>query len=213
MTKIRETVVYQFDELTDDAKEKAREWFREASAGDNYFSENVIEDAAICAAILGINLRTKRVSLMGGGTRLKPCIYWSGFYSQGDGASFEGTYCYAKGARKAIRKHAPQDAELHRIADELQEAQRKYFYAICASIETCGWYSHSHSMQFSVTAERDNMPSIEEAEETIPELMRDFADWIFAQLRQEYEYQNSDECVDENIRANEYEFGEDGKRV
>ncbi len=36
--------------------------------------------------------------------------------------------------------------------------------------------------------------------------------WIYRQLEKEYEYQNSDECVDENILCNSYTFTEDGKR-
>lgn len=41
--------------------------------------------------------------------------------------------------------------------------------------------------------------------------MRAFADWIYRQLETEYDYQNSDEQVDESIIANEYEFTEEGK--
>ena len=108
--------VYKFDELNDSAKENARQWFRESSAGDDDTS-CTYEDAATCGDILGIDLRTRSVKLMGGGTRLEPCIYYSGFSSQGDGACFEGSYAYAKGSTKKIREHAPQEAELHRIAD------------------------------------------------------------------------------------------------
>jgi hypothetical protein len=42
--------------------------------------------------------------------------------------------------------------------------------------------------------------------------MRDFADWIYSQLEKEYEWQNADEQVDDTIRANAYEFDEDGAR-
>ena len=93
-------------------------------------TSSVYEDAAQCGKILGIDLNTKPVKLMGGGTRYDPCIWFSGFASQGDGACFDGTYAYAKGAVKAIRAHAPEDKELHRIADELQAIQRRYFYRI-----------------------------------------------------------------------------------
>lgn len=43
--------------------------------------------------------------------------------------------------------------------------------------------------------------------------MRDFADWIYERLSDEYDYQTSDSAVEETIRANEYEFDEDGERV
>ena len=210
--RVTETTVFKFDELTDQAKEKAREWWRDCQAQDNDTS-CTFEDAATCAEILGIDLRTRSVKFMGGGTRMEPCIYYSGFWSQGDGACFEGSYQYAKGAAKKIRSHAPQDTELHRIADELQKIQRKYFYAVRAWMKHRGHYSHSGCMEVSVTAERDNTPSIEEAEEGVTQLMRDFADWIYDQLKKEWEWVNADEQVDESIRANEYEFSEDGAIV
>lgn len=208
-----ETEVYKFDELSDRAKEKARDWYRQTALDYDWY-DSVYEDAATCGNILGIDLNQKPVKLMGGGTRCDPAIYFSGFSSQGDGACFEGTYSYAKGAAKKIREHAPQDTELHRIADELQALQRRYFYSLEATMKHRGHYSHSHCMEFTVTAERDNLPPLTgDAEDALPELMRDFADWIYSQLEKEYEWLMSDEQVDESIRANEYEFEEDGSRA
>ena len=77
-----------------------------------------------------------------------------GFHSQGDGASFFGTYCHARGACKAIRAHAPRDDELHRIADELQAAQRGNFWQLTAAIRQQGRYCHEYSMAIEV--ERDS---------------------------------------------------------
>jgi hypothetical protein len=53
---------------------------------------------------------------------------------------------------------------------------------------------------------------LREAEEAAIETARDAMRWIYRRLEREYEYQNSVECVDEVIRANEYEFTEDGRR-
>lgn len=84
--------LYQFDELSDDAKEKARDWYRQASRDDSFWSEIAIDDAATVLKACGFDVYQRRVKLMGGGTRLKPAIYFSGFYSQGDGACFEGAW-------------------------------------------------------------------------------------------------------------------------
>src|SRR5271165_3112024 len=116
--RIVETSVYEFTELSDAAKDKARVWFRETI--DDDWWDSVYDDFERICPILGVTLATRAVRLFGGGTRQKPCIWFSGFASQGDGASFEGAYGFATGARKAIRAHAPQDSELHRIADGLQ---------------------------------------------------------------------------------------------
>ena len=83
------TTVYQFPELSDAAKEKARSWYRELGPHDDWW-DAVHEDFERVCEILGIRLKTTPVRLMGGGTRAKSCIWFSGFWSQGDGA------CYAE---------------------------------------------------------------------------------------------------------------------
>ena len=211
--RVVETNVFQYDELDDRAKERAREWYSRHVFEDSCDWEFVYEDAAEVADILGIDLRQRRVQLMGGGHRYEPSIYFSGFWSQGDGACFEGTYRYAKGATKKIREYAPQDKELHRIADELQAVQRKHFYHLIASMNHTGHYRHSGCMSVEVEHTEDAYRDIGDAEDDIRQLMRDFADWIYDRLESEYDYQTSDEAVEEAIRANEYEFDEEGERA
>ena len=118
MPEIICTTVYQFPELSDAAKEKARSWYRELGPHDDWW-DAVYEDFERVCEILGIRLKTTPVRLMGGGTRAKPCIWFSGFWSQGDGACFEGYWSHAKGAAARIRDYAPTDATLHGIADRL----------------------------------------------------------------------------------------------
>lgn len=217
MARTIETTVYQYDELSEAAQEKAREWYRTAaSIGDDFFSECVIEDAACVAEILGIDIRQTRKTLLGGGHRYEPTVYFSGFWSQGDGACFDGRYSYKKGASKAIREYCP-DKELHRIADALQAAQKKNFYKLWATCKHSGHYYHSGCMAVDVGHDDDSpcyrSREIGISEDDIRQLMRDFADWIYKQLENEWEYQNSDEQVTESIRANEYEFTENGERA
>ena len=195
--------LYQFDELSDKAKETARQWWRDLEAQDSDASYT-IDDSAEIATLLGITLEGRRGSP-------HPAIYWSGFYNQGDGACFEGTYRYAKGAAKAARALAPKDATLHRIADELQAAQQTAFYQLAAVCQHSGHYSHSGCM--SVEVERDSPAyqyATKEQDSAVRDALRSFADWIYRQLESEYEYRMSDENVDESIRANEYEFNQDG---
>lgn len=212
MPKVIETTVYTFDELSESAKETARSWYREGRIDDDWH-EAVFEDFQAICTILGITLATKPVRLMGGGVRRKPCIWFRGFWSQGDGASFDGTYAYTPRSAKAIRSYAPRDEELHSIADALQAVQRRNFYQLHAEIVQHGLYCHEYSMTISV--ERDS-PTYQDmtadAEETVIEALRDLARWLYRQLEREYEYQTSDEAVDKAITANEYTFTEDGRR-
>ena len=51
-----------------------------------------------------------------------------------------------------------------------------------------------------------------DAEEAVAEAIRDLARWLYRQLEQEYDYQMSNEVVDEGIVANGYMFTEAGSR-
>lgn len=213
MRKI-EVILYQFDELSEKAKEKAREWYREGEAQDFGAHGEIFEPAETAAKILGITFRQDVVKLQGGGTRTEPDIRWSGFSSQGDGASFVGSYEYAKGSSKAIRAEFGTDEKLWAIADGLTELQKKHGYKLQATIEQSGHYVHKYSMSVDLyTHTVGKSETFADAEKELLELMRDFAQWIYYGLEEEYTYRMSDEAVDESIIANEYEFTEDGKRA
>ena len=212
MPQIIETTVYEFHELSDDAKEQARAWFREG-VGDWDWYDCIYEDFEEVCRILGIELRTCTVRLMGGGTRQKPCIWFSGFYSQGDGACFEGIYTYAKGAARRIREHAPLDAELHAIADRLQAVQRDNFFQLQADIRHRGRYCHAYCMDIAVERDSPHWQGMTGgAEDAVTESLRDLARWLYRQLEREWEYMMSDEYADEGIAANEYTFTASGRR-
>nr|WP_295741124.1 antitoxin of toxin-antitoxin stability system [uncultured Acidocella sp.] len=212
MPEIIETTVYRLDELADAAKESAHEWYRRGAPNDGWF-EFVYDDFERICDILGVRLKTVPVRLYGGDTRQKSCIWFSGFWSQGDGACFEGRFSYAKATSRKIRDHAPKDEALHRIADTLQAVQRCNFYQLHAEIVHRDRYYHKYCMAISV--ERDSplwQDMTADAEETVIETLRDLARWLYRQLEQEYEYLTSDEVIDEAIVANGYTFTEEGCR-
>ena len=88
-----ETVVYAIEELPETAKESARAWYRETCL-DHEWYDAVFEDFETICRILGVTLRTSPIGLMGGGTRDRAHVFFRGFWSQGDGASFEGHYSH-----------------------------------------------------------------------------------------------------------------------
>ena len=194
-----EITVYKFSELDDRAKERAMDNWRDGHLDYDWW-ESVYDDADHVATILGIELTRK-------GKRT-PAIWFNGFYHQGSGSSFEGSYAYAKGAVKAIKEYAPKDEALHRIARDLQDVQRKNFYGLRASIT-------ASNRETSICVNVENVQHIygdasEEAEEAITEAMNDFNHWVFERLEREYEYLMSDEAIAESIEANEARFEEDG---
>ena len=208
MTRTIEKTVYTFNELSDSAKEVARQWYREGDSDSDV--SGTYEDAATIAALMGLDLNQRPVKLMNGSTRYDPAIYYSGFSSQGDGACFESRYEYKKGGLKAVKGYAPKDLELHRIARELQEVQARNFYKLTATTKHRGHYYHALCMDIDVCRDGDN--ASDSAEESVKEALRDFANWIYSQLESEYEWRNADAQVDESILANEYAFYESGKR-
>ncbi len=212
MPQIVETTVYTIDELSDEAREAARCWYRQQGLHDDWY-DFVYEDFETICGILGVTLATTTVRLYGGGTRDKPRIYWSGFACQGDGASFQGWWSHARGARKAIREHAPKDEELHRIADLLQETAKRNFWQLGATVRHRGRYCHEYSMAIEV--ERDSptwQPMTDGAEDAVIEALRDLARWLYRQLEREYEHQTSDAVIDELLAVNDFAFLADGRR-
>jgi hypothetical protein len=212
MPEIIETTVYRLDELSDAAKEKARAWYRQTGF-DHDWLEFVYGDFERICAIIGVDLKTVPVRLYGGGTRQRPCIWFSGFWSQGDGACFEGRYGYAKDAPRKIRDYAPKDGELHRIADALQAIQRRNFYQLHATVTHRDRYYHEYCMAISV--ERDSPTGQDmtaDGEETVAEALRDLARWFYRPLEREYDYLTSADVVDEAITANAYTFTAAGRR-
>ena len=213
MPQIIETTVYELHELSDAAKDKARAWFREGVGSDSDWYDSVYDDFEEVCRILGIELKTYPVRLMGGGTRQKSCLWFSGFSSQGDGACFEGSYRYENGAARRIREHAPQDTELHRIADHLFTIQQDNFFQLRAAISHRCRYYHAWSMDISV--ERDSpvyQDMTDGAEDAVTEGLRNLAHWLYRQLEGAWDHMMTDEYADEGIAANAYTFTASGRR-
>lgn len=147
----------------------------ERYAPGEYWSENVIDDAKEIGAIIGFRIDD---------------VYFSGFWSQGDGACFTGNLYYAKGAAKRIREYAPQDAELHDIADRWTALQKANFYAISGRVTQRGHYYHSGCTEFDFEDARYCYGWTNGGfdEDEAIQIARDFMDWIYNRLETEYEY-------------------------
>jgi hypothetical protein len=180
---------YSYAELSDQAKERARQWFRE---GMEYDGEFQIDDAKQCLAFLGFDVSK---------------VYFTGFSSQGDGACFAGSFDSSKFDLAALKSHAPTDCELHNHAERLAVIVSTNPPFI-ATVEHFGRYSHEGCTQFSFC----ESPISEAWEADFIGTARNLMQWIYRQLEKDYEWNNADEQVAEAIECNEYQFTEDGKR-
>lgn len=199
------TTIYKFSELSAAAQNRAIEKYRENEPSDDW-TEYTFEDFETIAEILGVRLDTYSVQLMNGETKQKPKIYFSGFASQGDGASFAGYFSYAPQCSRKIREHAPQDKELHRIADDLTALQKRYFYKLRGYISQSGRYCHENTMQVDCVEHADgcDLANSAELENEFQELYRDLANWLYERLEHEHDYLTSDEAIREAIDANDF---------
>lgn len=247
--RIIETTVYKFEELSEPAKEKAREWYRYATNCDfvDFHAASAIEDFCEIASKIGFSIDSDDV-------------HWSGFWSQGDGASFTGYFVLAE-CSKEFFKDLQQWGSGETVEACLKDARRfradalRFYREVRACLPVSHWktwrefftstasrvapkihigrmssrYSHECTMQVSDCEEwRDiiaefmgdveyDESGVDSALETLTECAQEFArsmaQNLYRAIELEYEYQNSDEVVDENITANEYEFTEDGKKV
>lgn len=223
---MREKIVklYTYDELGEAAQAKAREWFAEIIASE-FEPDYVCDDAATLAEFMGLDIRQREAQLMNGSRVWKPSIYYA-LHTQGAGACFDGTWRADKVQPGKAIEHAPQDAEIARIAAVFERIATLRPDA-CLSVRHSGHYYHEQSTSFDVDTNppedsdeqarpMSEWKAIEQREETLAEELReacrDFMRWIYKRIDSEYDYQLSAEQLAEGIRANEYEFTEDGKR-
>ena len=204
--------IFQFNELSKEAKETARDSYREGSEFEPQY-----EDFETAADLLGIDLIEERPGRRAGTWHKANTIAYSGFCSQGDGASFTGSYSFKVGCSDAIRAEFPAENTLHAIADSLTALHVRLRLIDGGKLEgkitqNDHRYSHSHTMDATAYDANGDEREIPVSDE-FRDLMRDFADWIYKRLEEQYYSDTSDEVVDENMIANEYEFTEDGERA
>lgn len=187
---------YSFEELSPKAKEKARAWFRE---GMEFDSEFTIEDAKQGFAFMGFDVSN---------------VYFSGFSSQGDGACFEGSWSPAKVDATKLKGHAPIDKELHRLADIFAKLSAQIPSA-SFTVKHSGHYYHQYCTVFDFAYDDCENPSesaLPEFEKQAIDAARDCMAWLYRTLEKDYDWQNANEQVDENMRANDYAFTAQGSR-
>jgi hypothetical protein len=193
--KTKTYAVYSFDELSPEAQKRAIAAHREFLSRE-WSAETVIQDAKQAFAFASLEINK---------------VFYSGFWSQGDGACFEGTW-RARGVNAAgMREYAPIDAELNRIADGFAKIAAQFPEAEFV-VKHSGHYYHENCTEFSFDLPETLSDSeFHRIEKNLTELAKDAMRWIYRQLEKEYEWATADEQVIESIRAKGYEFTEDGQ--
>lgn len=206
-TAVKHTEVFRFSELRDAAKQRACQWYREHGMHHTWW-EFVYEDAKTVFALCGIEIES---------------IQFTGFWSQGDGACFAGTWRADRVQPGKVQEHAPEDAELHRIAAEFERIAAAH-PTMSFVVKHTGRYCHEYETEFEFeddedpyhdvvygSAEFDTIGAhLAGVEKELKEAARSAMRWIYDTLEAEYEYQVSEEAVGEAAGLNGWEFTEDG---
>jgi len=195
--RIIETEAYTFDELSDDAKEKAIEKFREEKY--EYLNLNFFyEDCVYQLEELGF---------------VNPRVLYSLGHCQGDGLSFSADE-YSKLEDLYIEelgKGKEKTAELLAENSVFVCGGNKGHYCY-ASTDDIDLYIHNYSSGINTGCENIN-EVVENVLHKLEDIYIDLCSQLEKQGYDEIEYQQSDECIIEDIQCNEYEFTKDGKLI
>ena len=173
--------VYSFDELSEEAQERALNAFRCSNVEFNWW-EDSYDTIRAAGKLLGLEI--------------------DGIYFDADlYCIFDAHYRYVRGASAAVCKEFSWADDLHKVAKDLQALQRRHFYSLSCAVTKGRSMNYYRCFRFGEDYECEDLGDI----------LDDFAHWARIQLRDEYEYLTSAEAVKEMIEANEYEFTEDGE--
>jgi hypothetical protein len=198
----------KFDELSDDAKDTVRQWLMP----DGKWYDSVYDWAVDEGKGRGFLFTDKDIS-------------FSGFWSQGDGASWTGDIKLAD----MFEHYAPKE---HRELLKWQAIKALCAECSLVDVSTHGRYAHSGTM----SATMRTVPEGDDVMSTYPfdgapaaqawaasewdendlcewalQCARDFADDIYKALETEYDHMTSDEYLSDLCAANEYDFDEEGE--
>ena len=224
METIEQQYTYrQLLELKPEATEKIKEWWSNACWDDNYRSESVIECAKEDGHALGFVIDV---------------IYWSGFWSQGDGACWTGQVDISKWLKTHCKDSIGLSAWVELIREGVIDKH--------ISVGHVGRYYHENSMAFGYIEDNTDVFSregdvmttesifqsmtianvfdlieasdfeyktTEGIREAIIKSGQDFAQDIYRKLEKEYDYVMSEANLIEVCECNEWLFNAEGERV
>lgn len=178
---------YIFDTLPPDLKNKVIEDNGEINVEYNWWDHIFYEFGKDMETQWGLLVNQKE-------------IYFSGFWSQGDGASFTGRVDLNY---KLVKELTGRPS--------LLTTEESEFYFLIKRISN--HYSHNGTMgieSYDGEFPEDKLGSFQEFEKKVLEFARNKADDLYKILSDEYDYLTSTEQVSETLRINDYVFDVDG---
>ena len=193
--------VYDINELNDSVKNKVLDEYRYYQSDYRWY-EDVYYEFNKIMEYLGFDLEND-----------EPCF--SGFASQGDGASFTGHWFSSRMTKEImfyshINPAYFKCSELRTVADILENLANKHLTGMVMRYPDI--YVHENTMFCNLIEINDDIPQITKTQESLFDTAcKQLAKLLYKALEIEHDHLTSDESVAEYLMGNEYEFTEDGK--
>ena len=182
------TKVYKFEELSEEAKSVAIDNFRNINTTDDFWFDAILE---------GFKEQLEEIGFSGA------TIGFSGFWSQGDGLSFDAK---VNASKFATTKNEIRVSKLIDFGFIDEFTIEKTSFANHYSHEKTRYIDYSICNGDNLNEELEKLCNKIELKRL--DLCREF----YSILEKEYYFLESDECVKETIILNEYEFLKDGTK-
>jgi len=184
-----EKTLFKFDELSKDVQQNLID--KEIEYVENYeYYDFVEEDFIIMMSIIGFDIDECR---------------FSGFYSQGDGASFIGKYSYKKYDIKKFKEEYPNEDEIIQLLNELNNFQKMLNYQINVDLEKnyITRYVHEYSVDI-IVYNKETEDCFDCDISRIVEIFREFMKIFYNKVNDSYEYVTSNEIILKKFQEIEY---------
>ena len=196
MPVVKQVTLYSFDELSDQAQQKAIETVREW----DYLFEPDEQFILECFATQNPHIKNMDIS-------------YSGFWSQGDGASFTGSI----DSDWLINFFAENvNDELKTILREVEvsffrhSSRYAHWNTVSSELDSSDIVWADHIEENDTLKDRMIENYLYDMRQAIEEYRTDLCHDIYNALKQAYEQCHSDENITELIKANEYLFHSNG---
>lgn len=224
LSESEEERTYSFDELSPEAKKKALENNRDINIDYTGWEDTTIDDFKEEVKEDGINDLE---------------VSYTGFHSQGDGASFTSEDIDTRKLFNAVGIKS-SDALNMETEDERARGENKDLYDLMDTMEDIGQLERNRIKPEEIRVTVERIPSrhyhentvrsnveiwdepdgweeppnfTSELEDKVTDYIRGLCRKLYRYLEEDYEYQTSDEAVRETIEANDYKFDERGNIV
>ena len=122
-------------------------------------------------------------------------VEFTGFWSQGDGASFAGSFRLSDVNPSELKSACPTEVELHELAAELQVLADAHPNIEGHISRMPSMYSHSNTMStgyWSSENDDEETDAFAPYEDTVIRIFRELANWLYSRLNSEYDFYLAD---------------------